>query len=74
VLGASDVTETLAPAMSASFCSNYCGYHWYMTSSTGKRLYYSFVGNPSACVDGCVPYENRQNSPNGDVVRLGLFS
>ena len=70
MLGASDVTETLAPIYDATFCRDYCGYHWYMTSTTGRRLYYSFVGNPSACVNGCVPYENRLYSPNGNVVRL----
>jgi hypothetical protein len=65
LLSSGDVTETLG---SASFCSGYCGYHWSFYTNSGRQIYYSFVGMPTACMNGCVPSENRQRSPNGDVV------
>jgi hypothetical protein len=68
VLTAGDVNETMRDDLGgASFCSEYCGYHvsWQLTS--GKRIFYSQVGNPTACMSGCAPVENESVSPNGDL-------
>lgn len=57
-----------------SFCDYYCGYHvsWEMTS--GKRLFYSMTGLPSACLSGCAPLENRRVSPNNDPALDAMLS
>ena len=49
VLGAANVTE-------GSFCSVYCGYHYFMDVDS-VRIQYSFVGNPrTQCPSGCAAF------------------
>ena len=54
VLTSSDVRE-------GSFCSSYCGYHYY-TQVSSTWVKYSFVGNPAQCPSIC---EAQSNGPNG---------
>ncbi|KAL2915179.1 hypothetical protein HK105_205293 [Polyrhizophydium stewartii] len=68
VLTAGDVSESIRPDLgSASFCSDYCGYHVSTTLSSGNRVFYAMAGNPTACLSGCAPPSNQNVSPNGDV-------
>jgi hypothetical protein len=76
VLTAGDVKESMRDDLSgggASFCSQYCGYHvsWELTS--GKRIFYSQVGNPSACMSGCAN-QNTKVSPSGDAAVDAMIS
>ncbi len=56
VLTSSDVSET------SGFCSQYCGWHTYMTVS-GKKIPYAFIGNAAKCLNACAP---QTTSPNGN--------
>nr|KAJ3400610.1 hypothetical protein HK105_004671 [Polyrhizophydium stewartii] len=68
ILTAGDVSESIRPDLgSASFCSDYCGYHVSTQLRSGKRVYYAFAGVPTACLSGCAPPSNNNVSPNGDV-------
>jgi hypothetical protein len=60
VLTAANVTE-------GAFCSEYCGYHSYMTVN-GVRVQYAFVGNArTQCPGGCVaPGMTTPNEPGAD--------
>ena len=62
-----DVGESIRSDLGyASFCSEYCGYHVSWQLKSGKRIYYSMVGNPTGCMDGCSYSSNSVKSPNGD--------
>jgi len=62
-----EVSESIRPDLgTASFCSDYCGYHVTTQLKSGKRVQYAMVGNPISCIDGCAPSQNQQTSPNGD--------
>jgi hypothetical protein len=41
---------------------------------SGSRLFYSMVGNPTACIDSCTPGENLVAPPNGDAAVDGMIS
>lgn len=67
VLTSGDVAESIRPDLGrAAFCYSYCGYHVSWKLKSGTRIFYSQVGNPTACLDGCAPHENSKVSPNGD--------
>ena len=75
VLTAGDVSESIRDDLgSASFCSDYCGYHvsWQLTS--GKRIFYSMVGLATACSSGCTAFNGKKDAPNGDVAADGILS
>ncbi len=65
VLTTKDVTET------SGFCSQYCGFHGYMTYQS-TNVKYSFIGNPAGCTQfgGVADCQgeptNITKSPNGD--------
>ncbi|CAF4510614.1 unnamed protein product [Rotaria sp. Silwood2] len=63
VLSSSDVKENYSS--SASFGTNYCGYHSAFSVS-GSRYIYGFIGNPQKSIGSCSVY-NHLVSPNGDV-------
>lgn len=56
VLTSADVSEI------SGFCSQYCGWHSYMTVNS-KRIPYSFVGNAAKCLSACAV---QRTSPNGN--------
>jgi hypothetical protein len=68
VLGSGDVTQTM---QGYSFCSSFCGWHYYMPNGP-VSMKYSFVGNPTACLDSCA--WQQAASPNGDVGVDGMLS
>lgn len=62
-----EVAESIRPDLgTASFCSDYCGYHVTTELKSGKRVQYAMVGNPISCISGCAPSQNQKLSPNGD--------
>lgn len=62
-----EIKESIRPDLGkARFCSDYCGYHVTTKLKSGKRVQYSLVGNPTACIYGCAPSDNIKVSPNGD--------
>jgi len=67
VLTSSDVTE-------GSFCSSYCGYHSYFTTTSNQEVIFSFIGNAAKkCPYSCIAY-NQNVSPNKDVGVDGMLS
>jgi len=56
VLTSADVSET------SGFCSQYCGWHTYASTTKGG-LQYAFIGNPDRCPSAC---EAQTTSPNGN--------
>ena len=67
LLSSGDVSESIRSDLGeASFCNDYCGYHVSWELKSGTRIFYSFSGNPSACMYGCSYSQNSRNSPNKD--------
>ena len=65
---AGDVHESIRPDLGkAAFCEQYCGYHVSWKLKSGQRIFYSQVGNPTACLDGCASPLNAKGSPNNDI-------
>lgn len=66
VLTAGDVSESMPPKLgTASFCTDYCGYHVSTTLASGAKIFYAQAGVPTACMTGCGG-PNASNSPNND--------
>jgi len=56
---------------SFGFCSAFCAYHGYYTTTSGPNIIYSYVGNPVGCPIGGVANcqgetSNMFQSPNND--------
>ncbi|MBS1786352.1 MAG: hypothetical protein JST85_01440 [Acidobacteria bacterium] len=64
LLSSSNVSE------SSGFCSRYCGWHTYGSSTSGT-IRYSFVGNAARCLSGCAA---QSTSPNGNAGVDGMIS
>lgn len=64
VLTSSDV------ALQSGFCTRYCGWHTYGSTSFGK-IRYSFVGNANRCLSSCAA---QSVGPNGNAGVDGMIS
>ncbi|MFL6375035.1 MAG: hypothetical protein ACJ73D_10235 [Pyrinomonadaceae bacterium] len=56
---------------SSGFCSRYCGWHTDGTTSAGRHVRYSFVGNAARCINSCAI---QSTSPNGNAGVDGAIS
>ncbi|KAI8904664.1 phosphate-induced protein 1 [Gorgonomyces haynaldii] len=75
IVTAGDVKESIRPDLgTASFCSDYCGYHVSTVLKSGTRVFYSQVGIPTACLSGCGSPSNQRFSPNNDPAVDALIS
>jgi len=66
VLTSADVVET------SGFCSQYCGFHRYMTVN---QIYvkYAFIGNPEQCPSSCEPQMiSPNNNPGADAMASSI--
>lgn len=60
VLTSSDVS------LNSGFCSKYCGWHTYTTSTTaGATIKYAFIGNSARCLSSCAAQSVSPNSNPG---------
>ncbi|MCU1335596.1 MAG: hypothetical protein JWO19_1177 [Bryobacterales bacterium] len=65
VLTSADVTA------SSGFCSKYCGWHTYTSTSSFGRIKYAFVGDPTRCPSAC---QAQTPGPNGNSGADGMAS
>jgi hypothetical protein len=65
VLTSSDVNEN------SGFCTQYCGWHTYGTTTNGLAIKYAFVGNPNRCLNAC---SAQTVGPNGNAGVDGMVS
>lgn len=76
LLVSDDVDESMRPdvGQGTKFKSGYCGYHlsWQLNSNPAQRIHYAVSGYTD--VGGCLPPQNSQKSPNGDVNLDALIS